>query len=115
MKAGKLRPGMRVFGRQIKMVTPFIMSGAGWESTGQQWVTVNFGDGDAIDFAAEENVKVDGYVERLPAGPVRKPAVSEHHRVRVSDGRWAGEAGGWRIDQISRMAAWDLDRRPANR
>lgn len=99
-------------GRRIARVDTFVVNRA-------PMIRVTFEDRTTRTLHPTAYVKVGGYQESLPAGPVRGNDLRDpkpNSRARVSDGRWEGEAGGFSVDQISRMRNYDLaGREPQHR
>ncbi|GAA3751066.1 hypothetical protein [Micromonospora maritima] len=90
MRAKSIRPGQTVGGQKVKTRIPGMRYGV-------PTVTIVFVDGTRRTFEEWDEVPVGGYVEPLPAGNVQ----SKHQRVpgkpRYSDGKWAGEVGGFSV------------------
>ena len=115
MNASLLTPGMSVGARVVRQVVDTYETV--WEgrvARGTRRVrAVTFTDGSTARYAPDQEVGADGYVEKLPGGPVRSKLANSATRVRAHSGRWEGESGRlgelrtWQHDQLVRMTGWD--------
>lgn len=103
MQASQLRRGLSVDGVRIDRTVPTVINRA-------PHVRVYFVDGTDRVFRNTADVAVSGYRDPFPAGRPSAKRGGEQRKVRVSDGRWAGEAGGFHIDFVSRTTMYDLGR-----
>jgi hypothetical protein len=93
MKAASIRPGAEIGGRKVVKAVNGMASFRVVKSVYSRPARiVTFADGTKAAFELGTDVDAKGWAEPLPASGVKSTNVKTPAKVKVSDGRWAGES-----------------------